>query len=189
MGLLKGTTCYLAGPAEKSEDPLGWRKDIAINLRSIGVRPIDPLIKPKWIDEDLKVSPSAYKSMYLGGDSDCLDGQGRVRTLCKRMVAISDWMIVRLNNEPTVGTIEEMVDAKNQNKPVFLVCSKKIISMWALNLIADNIGIANEYHYETMGSLWKYINYLDGLSLDEIVDEEPEAFRWLFLTYWHRLGE
>ena len=188
MGILSGTTCYLAGPAEKCDDPFGWRREIAQFLYDEhGVKSIDPLIKPEWFASELTVSPSAYKNQYKEDNPDGLRDQDRIRTICKRMVAIADWMVVKLSNEPTVGTIEEMRDALDQNKPDVLICPDEQISMWAANLISDDHFYARSHHCQDVGEFKDKVKNIDSMTLEQLVTDEVMATKWLFLTYWYKL--
>ena len=61
MNYLRGSSVYLTGAIDHSDDPRGWRKKITRELLlPMGVRVYDPLVKPSWLSPAARTNPSLY---------------------------------------------------------------------------------------------------------------------------------
>jgi hypothetical protein len=179
MGLLNGSSVYLSGAVEAHSDPNSWRNKLSIELEKIGIRPWNPLVKPKWIPNITAEEQRDWKSKVLAEDPDTdniLFKNARLRHFCLHMVANANFVIMKLDNTQTIGTFEELAVAKY--KPVFVLSDNKLPSMWLLAQLGLNNSLAT-YIHQDIDSLVSILKAIDCGSLKPV----PEV-RWMFLRYW-----
>jgi hypothetical protein len=135
------TTVYLCGPIEHDAKPGDWRdwwtyklstiRDISNrNLISI----LNPLIKPHGMPKEAYLPQDEYWKMLNERKNvkDAFVGMNACIEMCRTMVTISDVILCRLPKIFTVGTIEELLLAKQLSKDVFFDCPDGIPSFWLL---------------------------------------------------------
>ena len=175
MGRLKGTRVYLCGPMDRCPDGgEGWRKNTTPFLQNLGVTVLDPTNKPcasfhedKHVrnqirilkeDEQYKVVASLVKP---------------IRSIDLRMVDISDFLIAHINLDIfAFGTIEEMVLANYQRKPIltFVYPHKKSTPTWLFGMIPE------QHIFSNLLEIGGYLEKIDGG-----FDDGTE--RWKFFDY------
>lgn len=179
MNRLKGMRVYLSGNCENADKAgADWRKEVTPKLKKLGLVVFDPVHSPielSFCDKEKEfeiVKELRAKSEYI--------------TLAKimkevvrsdlRLCDVADIVIVYLNSKkPTYGTIDEIVTACNQKKPVFVVCEQGMNQMplWLfgripLEYMCDSL--------ETVLSKLEIINSVDKDNLPGWIDK-----RWMFV--------
>lgn len=178
---LENMRVYLSGNCENAVDNgADWRRKITPRLDALGLTIFDPvhsnidlswgMHKDKQFDYVKKLRDEhKYEELSL-----------KMKEVVKvdlRLVDCSDIIIVHLDaSKSTTGTIDEIVTACNQKKPVYL-CSKQgmqSIPIWLFGRIPYN------YIFETLDEI------IDGLnSIAFCPDEElPSRIdkRWMFVN-------
>ncbi len=137
--ILKGTRIYLSGPmdfvvSQDEEKQFGWRSRLRKFLKPFGAIVYDPWAKPIIVGQNGYAENYEYSSkkraQWTFENSDL--GQQRRAELCdlfyptvhinRRMVDICDLLIAYCpTNLYSVGTVNEVIRARSQNKPVLLV--------------------------------------------------------------------
>ncbi len=136
---LKGARVYLSGPMDfvasrAAEKRYGWRTRVSLFLRSYGVTVFDPWNKPEirglheYGREDVK-SIEVREKWTFGPGKKGIQSRGECATsfwetmhIDLRMVDISDFVIAYCpTNIYSVGTVHEIVMARQQRKPVLFV--------------------------------------------------------------------
>lgn len=118
MNKLKGSRCYLSGAMEKvADNGIEWRQAFIPFLENLGVIILDPTNKPTDIAIE---TPIKWKELRAAGRFDELRKDIKIlRCVDLRMVDVSDFMIVNLDNDiNTTGTWEEIFLANRQKKPI-----------------------------------------------------------------------
>lgn len=120
MNKLKGSRCYLSGAMEVLPDHgIEWRRVLRPFLTGLGVTILDPTDKPTdVIIED----PDRWIMLREAREYDQLRREIKIlRCVDLRMVDVSDFLIVNLDNDTrTCGTWEEICLANRQKKPVII---------------------------------------------------------------------
>jgi hypothetical protein len=137
--ILKGTRIYLSGPmdfllAREQDKQAGWRSRIRQFLKPFEAHVYDPWSKPVIVGQDNYGQNYEYsskiRSQWTFENSE--DGQQKRAELCHlfyptvhinmRTVDICDFLIAYCpTNVYSVGTVNEIIRARSQNKPVLLV--------------------------------------------------------------------
>ena len=151
------TTVYLCGPVENDVNAVDWRKWYTEKLLTIKDKfnrnlfaILDPLIKPAGLPKEAYLPQSKYWDALKRAQAfpDCPPGDDckpnditlyaaftAMRAcidVCFEMVKESDVILCRLPKIFTVGTIEELVLAKQLKKTVLFACPEGIPSFWLL---------------------------------------------------------
>lgn len=153
--ILKGARVYLSGPMDfvasrKEEKQGGWRTRVREFLKSFGAIVYDPWAKPIIVGQNGYGQDYEYSSKKRSEWTFNNDERGsRTRAeLCqffhptvhinRRMVDICDFLVAYCpTNIYSVGTVNEIVRARVQKKPVLLVSPPVVIS--ALDELADHL--------------------------------------------------
>jgi nucleoside 2-deoxyribosyltransferase len=137
----KSATVYLCGPIERSDNALSWREDITSRLIAFGLSAeniLDPCNKPLIPGRPpLSEEQRLLQQMRARGDWDELESlMKQIIHADLKMVDKSDFVIANLQEEvPTAGSIHEIVLARSQRKPVFLVHGPSGPNLWLCGLI------------------------------------------------------
>ena len=136
---LRGARVYLSGPMDfvasrADEKKLGWRNRVGDFLRSMGAIVFDPWFKPsvrglhEYGLEDLKSADAREDWSFAPGQqgdearAGCAEKFWETMHIDLRMVDTSDFMIAYVpTNIYSVGTVHEIVLARQQLKPVLFV--------------------------------------------------------------------
>lgn len=136
---LKGARVYLSGPMDfvasrAAEKKYGWRTRVSQFLRSYGVTVFDPWNKPQirglheYGREDVKSIEVRDKWTFDPGEKgiqsrgECATSFWETMHIDLRMVDICDFVIAYCpTNIYSVGTVHEIVVARQQRKPVLFV--------------------------------------------------------------------
>lgn len=127
MDTLKNTKCYTIGNLEYSSfsDAAIWRQYLKEKLEPIGVTILSPLDNPFKTFQPESAGWNKQLKDLLKTPDNWLHVHEEARKIRNRdlaMVDRSDFLICVLDiNRPTYGTVDEIISAKRQNKPVFLV--------------------------------------------------------------------
>ena len=180
MNKLKGSRAYLAGPIDYcTEDGVAWRRDITIDLRSIGVIVLDPTEKPVTnlgdIPSEIGKEKERTKRLKESGQFDELKVIAKkIRNIDLRMTDISDFLIVYLDLKiPMCGTWEELFNANRQKKPIIVFTDGGPYGapLWLHgtldhNYIFHNLAQVKRYIYDIndgtvkMDGRWKLLDHL-----------------------------
>lgn len=159
MNILNKSYCYLGGNLENTDDATSWRQDLTNKLSSIGVVCLDPT-KKMFQDqiEETEEERAAVKKWREEGEFD------RVHEFMKevirrdlRAVDLAFFTIFKLEpSKATWGTVNEIVLAAQQRKPVLiLIDKKKNTPIWLIGMI--NM----DFVFETMDELVDYLIRID----------------------------
>ena len=136
---LKGTRAYLSGPMDfvadrETERRCGWRVRVGTFLRAFGVTVFDPWNKPRvrGLHEYGREDSTTIKQREKWTFDPTPEGSRHRAELAEyfwetmhidlRMVDLSDFVIAYCpTNIYSVGTVHEIVVARQQHKPVLLV--------------------------------------------------------------------
>lgn len=135
--LLQNTRCYLSGPMDfvgsrVVEKFLGWRAILTPILRALSVRVLDPWNKPDVLGHQRPYGQEGIlpaKDRYESDFWTCRETRARFEQefwetvhIDLRMTDISDFVVSFVpTNIYSVGTVHEIITARNQLKPVLLV--------------------------------------------------------------------
>lgn len=179
MGILAGTTVYLAGPVEQDNDPNSWRELIKIGLTNMNVRIWDPLDKPDWIDRSFtgkaqRNDKYTLESMrFLIHDDPIVLRNVQIRNVALRLASAADFIVCKIGG-PTVGTFEELALAKQCLKPILFFGD--LDSSWRFAQFADPHYAA---FHKNMDDLMTYLNKINDSK--ELVSEVS----WIFTNnFW-----
>ena len=124
MGILTGTTVYLAGPVEQDDHAHSWRDSIKKPLNDLGINVWDPLCKPAWVDKSFTGKAQRNDKVELFNDRWEIDTKSKIfarneeiRRVALRLASAADFIICKIGG-PTVGTFEELALARLCLKPV-----------------------------------------------------------------------
>jgi nucleoside 2-deoxyribosyltransferase len=154
----KDYNVYLAGAIDfYNENKIDWREDVKDKLLQIGFSSnnvLSPFKKPihKWkniMNAESSISLSIRKQKKWGALVDCVS---QIAQIDLRLVDKSDFVIAFFphdkNNSPifTVGTIHEIIRARQQDKPLMVVWPSGIskCSSW-LMWLAGHENIFNNF--------------------------------------------
>jgi len=137
--VLKNSRVYLSGPMDfvasrQDEKDFGWRSRIKSYLESKGVVVFDPWEKPEVVGiheygKEDTTTLEIRKEWSFGNEdqhsearANCADQFSKTVHIDLRMVDISDFIIAYCpTNIYSVGTVHEIVVARQQRKPVLFV--------------------------------------------------------------------
>ena len=181
LNLLKNTTVYLSGPIEWASDRTAWRAEFTKAMHAIGVRVMDPLVKPDWFPYAAKADPKLYLRSVMGSGemtpTEAFDGMAYIRKLDLRYVHACDWLVVYLPKEYSAGTSEELTIAAETGKPILIFSPDHVPGVWLLPQLAT-IKNWREVFFPSKDSILEYISNIDAglIPLDPV--------KWCFLSYF-----
>lgn len=174
---LWGNFCYLSGVIDRVSDKEAkdWRLKITPLLNRMGVVVLDPCHKCLYPGHEIHDEQFMFKSLKEEEKHQEFKDFGEpIRWIDLRMVDKSDFIIAKIDmNVFSCGTIEEIVLANRQKKPVLLWCPsglKEIAGWFKLMLPLVNI-------FENLGCLFGYLSYINE---SPIIDD---LGRWRFFDY------
>lgn len=173
---LRGTRTYLAGAMDKAPDGgVQWRQDITPWLRSLGVTVLDPCCKPIDICPETPEARAFLSRLKAEEKYDEYSADIRkLRCVDLRMVDLSDFIIVHVDNDiATCGTIEEITTANRSKKPIIVHCAqgKMACPGWIFGMIP---------HKMIFGSWLEVKEYLRYIH-DQGTQQEDK--RWYFFDF------
>ncbi len=181
-----GFQVYLAGPIDFVKDRgRGFRATITEKLLKIGLDKsmiLDPCKKPVSLEtfRDFDSEADYYDMLRKHKMWDELETQTKMTIhVDLRMVDLSDVIIAVINPKVFMfGTIHEIVQARQQKKPVLLVDprGKEGTSIWALGLVG---------HHHVFTTEDEAIDYLGDVLSGRL---EVDMTEWLFLHTQLRNG-
>ena len=168
--ILSNVICYLCSPVEHNQSA-NWRDEFEQKIIIYGIKPLNPLKKPSW------VPPESLKMLALG---DVLNNNISARSsiydrqLCLRQVAISDIIVVYIpSNKPfTVGVIEEVIMAKQQNKPIYFIYKDGCPSTWLYSMFPES-----DIWFKNFNNFYKFLDKINNQTI------KLDPIKWLFLYY------
>lgn len=180
MNRLKGSRIYLSGNCENAEKSgADWRKKITPELKKMGLVIFDPVhsdIKLSFCEKDKEFE--VVKDLRKQGDYVQLNKAMReVVSRDLRLCDVSDIVLVYLDaDNPTYGTIDELVTACNQKKPVYLVCKQGMerMPLWLFGRIPL------EYMCETLDHVIRELETIDKVGDDNLANWIDK--RWFFVN-------
>lgn len=183
MGLLQGSTVYLAGAIEHENSPTSWRERIKRELLwPLGIKVYDPLVKPSFMSALAKGSPVEYRSMLKAdpGREIVWPALAEIRDIDRQFAYACDFMICNMPLKFTVGTFEELTIAASCNKPVLVFSPDGIISTWLPPMLArSSTEFFDHVHFGQLYQLHEYVQQVDaGIA-------KVDKLKWIFLTYFN----
>lgn len=137
---------YLCGPMDFAKDAgVGWRDEATKKLLDIGFKErniLNPCKKPKTsigrnLSEEQRLANELRKKKDWKGLESLMK---QIMTVDLRMVDKSDILIVNLSEcERTFGTTHEIINARNQHKPTYIIDTKgkEHVSGWLMALVGE----------------------------------------------------
>ena len=166
---------YLVGPMDFDRaSGIAWRQDIGAYIRKRGAIALDPYNKPTHNGKDLEnddFHAERTRAMSEGRYDDVSKLMKGIRNVDLRMVDYSDAIICNLDMEKRpCGTIEEIVLANREKKPVMIYCpqGKDQIPPWLYGMLP------HELFFDMWGDIRKYLTHIDE---DDDIDT---LGRWCF---------
>ncbi len=138
---------YLCGPIDYAKDRgVKWREDITPKLIEIGFKEsniLNPCNKPvgsygRNLSEEQRISKEFRDKKDWGGLESLMK---QIIKVDLRMVDKSDILIVNLSDcDRIVGSVHEIIAARYQHKPVYLIDNKGIenVSGWLIGLVGHS---------------------------------------------------
>jgi nucleoside 2-deoxyribosyltransferase len=170
---------YLAGPIDFVDDAgKGFRNELKTKLMEIGLKKnmiLDPTDKPVTYDgyQDFDTEKEHYYSLRKHRQWDELQRLARMTIhVDLRLVDKSDLIIAVLNPQvPMFGTIHEIVQARQQKKPVIMIDprGREGTSIWAIGLVG---------YTHIFKTIDESVDYLKDIFNGTIDVDDTE---WLFL--------
>ena len=161
---------YLCGPVEHDTHADDWRTRLTQQLPEHQI--LNPLIKPDHFPPEAKMPQGSYWKAWERSQGNptpellkAFKGMHYCINACRAMVLESDLLICRLPKIFTVGTIEELLLAKQWGKKVLFLCPDGPPSFWLMAEFAcphsvNDVFILNEQTLlEKIGALnetWDY---------------------------------
>jgi len=173
-GKLWNNCCYLVGPIDKCpEGGATWRKQVKNTFGRLGMDFLDPTDKPNPKLNEIQQKIQELNVLKAEGKYDELAERVKlIRSFDLRCVDKADFIIAYMNNDiQMTGTIEEIVTANREKKPVLIVCEqgKKEIPNWMFGMLP------HYYFFNNWAELEDYVVGIDNGSI------EPDK-RWWFLN-------
>ncbi len=146
MNLLKGTKCYTIGNLEYScfSNAKKWRSSLKQELKPLGITILSPLDKvfKNFPVEGKDFNAHLKEQLKLNNFDYVHEQMKHIRNRDLGMVDLSTFIIGVLNPDvPTFGTTDEIVTAKRNQKPVFLVIPERGYSgcpLWLTSYFKPN---------------------------------------------------
>ena len=175
MNRLLGQRSYLAGPMDRCpNNGQNWRLEITPFLIEMGVRVLNPGIKPIDIAKEDDQSKNYKQKLKDFKNYDALSTfMKEIRNVDLRMVDISDFLIVNLDLDIfPCGTMEEIFLANRQKKPIILhmVQGKENTPDWLFGAIP---------HQFIFSSWEEILGYLRHINSSSSIDT---CKRWYFFN-------
>lgn len=181
LSRLNSLTVYLSGPCENAADSgVSWRKELTPFLTELGLKVLDPtskLFKMSFGRTEEDEFPHVKNLRNEGKFEELSKCMKEVVRVDLRMIDLSCLVVCQLDaDQPTYGTIDELVVACSQKKPIYLCCKqgKKSIPLWLWGRIPYNHIYNN---IEEIKEKLKTIAYCNDSELSNHIDK-----RWLFLN-------
>lgn len=180
MNYIHNLSIYLAGAID-NYDGENWRKKYLTKFAALGLNVYDPLIKPKWMSKVAgckKLDDEVIINMKKGCYNFYKDDSKQCRDVCLSMLSHSDIMFVYLPKIFTLGTVEEILQADQQMKPIIFVHDKEfIVSLYMADLFSRHMAFNNfEKALDELNNINKYGINTSHQSIDFIT-------RWLPITH------
>lgn len=178
---LNNLRVYLSGPCENAvKAGADWRSEITPKLKELGLVVFDPVHKPTKLSFCNSDGVEEFKLVKK------LRDEGNYKELARcmkevvhtdlRMTDSADLLIVLLDGSSTTGTIDEIVTACNQKKPVYLCATggKKTIPLWLFGRVPES------YIFEDLNEILARLDMIAFCGDNELPDFVDK--RWLFLN-------
>jgi nucleoside 2-deoxyribosyltransferase len=179
---LCGMRCYLSGPMDHAVDNgAGWREKISPFLRTLGIIVLNPCKKYEFYkNENGNENGNENKRELLEKlrkekNFEQINKEVKeIRRIDLRLVSISDFLVVCLDNDIlSCGTWEEIGKANDQEKPILVMCKqdKNSIPGWVFGMLP---------HEHLFGNWIDLKDYLIRIHSAEQIDDMK---RWIFFDY------
>lgn len=187
MNRLKYSRCYLVGPMDfDREGGKIWRDELEEFLNKLGVICLNPYKKPlhhshgpEMLEDD--VGAENRKKWQRVGEYEKVSASMKLaRAVDLRMVDHADFIIAYLNFDLIMtGTVEEIVTANREKKPVIILSSLEKTHMppWYFGMLNHQL------FFTKIEEVKEYIRHI---SEDPVVDT---LNRWVFFDLEPRINE
>lgn len=165
MGFLSGTSVYLCGQIETDKECGEWRKEIAKLLNNKNIKVWDPLIKPHWMSRNSQNTGDVLDTAKIFDSTNrSLNGFNaniEIRNICKTLVNRCDFMIARLINKFTWGSIDELEIAINRKIPIFFWLPDGPLGVYGIPAYLENKSLMDRYVHYNLFNMMSEINSID----------------------------
>jgi hypothetical protein len=178
MGHLNGITMYLAGPIDNYSGE-NWRLKYGPEFKKLGIKVYDPLVKPAWMSEVSgckKIDEHVKSDMKTGLYQQYAKDSSECRGVCLSMLSHSDAVFVYLPKIFTLGTIEEIIEADRQVKPImFVFDGEGVVSLYMTDLFSRHMTFNN------FEEAFMELNNINDFGVND--RNKDFLIRWLPLTH------
>lgn len=178
MNKLHGMMVYLSGPMDRAPDGgVEWRKKITPELHKLGMGVLDPCSKPTrefGTEEGAKTRATVQELITKNEFAEAHKIVKKIIAYDLRMVDIASVIIAYVDSDIHMcGTYDEIFFAKQQNKPILIVCTKgySAIPNWLYGRLDYKLFFT---------SFEDALAYLAGINNGEIQADED---KWRFFDF------
>lgn len=169
MGYLQDKVVYLCGAMQMcTDDGVTWRDYIRPRLEKYGITILDPTRKSsKYVDVDEKdEDKEKYLKLIKEEKFDQLKEDFMdIARWDLRSVDKADFLIVGyVPGIPTVGTIDEIVVANMQRKPILLKYDRKLLHKFSAWMV---VRVEPKYMFGTWNEIFDLLDKVDGGEIDK----------------------
>jgi nucleoside 2-deoxyribosyltransferase len=171
--ILKDATVYLSGPIEYASDHgIGWRQEFTELTKDIGLKILDPTNKPKNLFSETEKEKSNTKQLKENNDLASLRKFAKqIRRIDLRLLDFCSFLVAYIDPKVHMfGTIDEIITAERQQKPLLCIVNgkKTDMSLWAYAIFKED---------EIFTSVKDCVDYIKKIDSGEM----PIDNRWILI--------
>jgi len=175
---------YACGAMDRVDDGgAGWRNDIEPFINSLGAGFLNPCDKPISIGLEDAEHRDRRHELKMSGDFESMSTEMKtIRAVDLRMVDIAHFLVVNINlDHKPCGTIEEIVTANRQRKPILIQVDqgKSACPDWILGMLGPK---GHNMIFDTWEELKDYLTMIDSGSEEEVAHLNRHG-RWVFFDF------
>lgn len=168
---ISGAVFYLAGPLDDpkldvEKDCKQWRNKLKELLKenNIKITCLDPTQKLSSLTN--QIEDDHKQLIQLQKDGNFIELRKRMKVIVKqdlRVVDLSDALVVMIDPDVHLcGTYNELINAVNQKKPIFIYCPKGKVRMprWVFGLVHY------DQYFQTLEDLVNYLSKLNNGTIE-----------------------
>ena len=175
--ILEKTRIYLVGSIEAAQDSgYGWRETVTEEFEKMGIRALNPCVKPFRKDIELDETDDFQAEMKTfreeGNWDELAKRMKEIRIYDLKLVDIADAIFVYVDADiPTCGSWEEIFAANKMKKPIFFVYKqgKAAVPTWLFGTFS------HKYFYGSIEDALQVIREIDS------GDRDFDSDRWKLL--------
>jgi nucleoside 2-deoxyribosyltransferase len=177
MNLLNKTKTYLIGPMEFGNDTESWRKQCEDRLSKLGIVCFNPHSHPFLVDIEEGKQSLLIELREQEKYDELEEAAKNIRRHDLKMVDKADFLICHIDPTiPTIGTIDELVNAERLDRPVFMFIEggKKKCPTYLFSKVP------HKYMYDSLEEILETIEKIDSGEI------EIDSKRWKLMKECYR---